>query len=373
MIRILHVFGKLNMGGAETMIMNVYRKIDKNKIQFDFVKHSNEKCEYEEEIIKMGGRIFAVPRYKLYNHFNYIKAWNNLIGEHKEWKIIHCHIRSTASIILKIAQKFGLKTICHSHSTSNGKGIKSLVKKMLQLKIPKYSDYLFACSQESAVWLYGKKMANSNRCIVINNAIDTTKYRYNKQIRKKIRSEFKLEGKIVLGQVGRMEYVKNQEFSLKLLKYILKSNKDYMLLLVGEGSMKKYIVEESKELGIENNVIFLKNRVDVNELMQAMDVYLMPSLWEGLSLALIEAQASCLPCIISDNITAGIIDCDLVKRLPLKADMKEWVDSINNKLKIERIDKSDLLKASKFDIETNVKYLEEFYLSLTGKEVKKCI
>ena len=160
-IRILQVFGGLNLGGAETMIMNYYRNIDRKQIQFDFIIHAKEKQFYEEEIKNMGGQIYRFPKYKLVNHIQYKRKWKKFFAEHSEYNIIHGHMRSTASIYLKIAKKFKLITISHSHSMDNGKGITACVKNYYCKNIVHYSDYCFSCSEEAAIWLFGRNIITS--------------------------------------------------------------------------------------------------------------------------------------------------------------------------------------------------------------------
>ncbi len=365
MIRILHVLGELNTGGAETMVMNLYRNIDRTKIQFDFIVHGNNVGFYEEEIKSLGGKIYRVSKYKVINHGTYVKEWNEFFKSHSEYKIIHSHVRSTASIILKIAKKYDLKTICHSHSTSNGSGLASVVKKILQKSIPKYADYLFACSKESAIWLYSSKLANTDRCYIIKNAIDSEKYRYNLEIRNSVRKKFNLNDKIVLGQVGRLTEVKNHIFTIKLLKELVKENNNYFLLIVGTGPLKDNIKQQLKENDLEDNVLILENRSDVNELLQAMDVYLMPSLWEGIPLALVEAQAASLPCVISENVLGGIIINEKVSKLSLN-NVELWVAKINelvNAYEVRR-DEIDKIVESGFDIKENAEIVSKFYIDL---------
>lgn len=368
-IKVIHVLGKLQMGGAETLVMNIYRNIDRSKIQFDFIVHGDEIGDYEEEILKMGGKIYRVPKYKGYNHFEYKKSWNIFFREHPEYKIIHCHIRSTASIILKIAKKYDLKTISHSHSTSNGTGIKSIIKRFFQKSICKNADFLFACSENSGKWLYGNfwDLKNKN-CILINNAIDSTKYIYNSDIRNKVRNKLKINNKIVLGQVGRLEKVKNHEFSLFILSELLKYNEDFVLLIVGEGSLKNNLLDKVNLLSLNNNVIFLGNRNDVNELMQAMDIFLMPSFWEGLPLSLIEAQASDLPCIVSENISAGILDKNLIKKIDLN-NIDEWINEINGLYLHKRCDNHNLIVNKNFDITKNVEIIESLYTDMERDDI----
>lgn len=363
-IRVLQVLGSLNMGGAETMIMNLYRKIDKKKFQFDFIVHGDDIGVYEEEIKKLGGKIYRMPKYKLYNHFSYKKAWTKFFKTHKEYKIIHGHMRSTASIYLKIAKKYKLVTLSHSHNTSNGRGFSSIVKYLFQLKIRKIADYLLACSYDSAVWLYGKKCASSEKCFIINNAIDVDNFVFNIETRDKIRKQFNLENKFVIGQVGRLATTKNHMFTLDLFKDYLLVNKDAFLMLIGDGPLENEIEGYIKKHNLEDKVIMLKNRSDINELMQAMDLFIMPSIYEGLPLTLVEAQSASLPCVISSNISAGFLIDSLIHKNSLDASKDSWIELIEKNKNEIRCDRRKEISKQGFDIKTNVKWLEKFYYKL---------
>lgn len=364
-IKVLQVLGGLDAGGAETFVMNVYRNIDKENFQFDYVVHDKNKNFYLKEIQKNGSNVFYVPKYRLINHFSYVKAWNKIFKEHPEYKIIHCHIRSTASIILKIAKKFDLVTICHSHSTSNGKGISSFIKKMFQKKITYYADYLLGCSKQANEWLYGKEYLNDS--IVVNNAIDTKKFIYNNNIRNKVRNELKINDKFIIGQVGRLVSVKNQIFSLNLLYEYKKKNSDAFLLIVGSGEMYDNLKNEIEKLNLNDSVLILQDRDDINELLQGMDVFIMPSIYEGLPLSLVEAQAASLPCIISSNVVSGdLIDC-LIKRIRLDDDIKVWIAAIDEAKNNKRTNRMDEIKKSGFDISETVVWFEKFYKKIWKK------
>lgn len=361
-IRVLHYIGSLNTGGSQTMIMEIYRKIDKSLVQFDFVVDRKEELLYSDEIKKLGGKVYIFDEYyKGINHHKYIKQWKDFFKQHKEYKIIHCHVRSVGKIVLKTAKMNGLETIIHSHSTSNGKGIKAIAKRFFQFNICKYSDYFFACSRQSAEWLYGKKKSQSNKCYIINNSIDSSKYKYNPIIRKKLRNELKVENKIVIGQVGRLVYIKNHDFSLKVLMECLKINPNFCLMIVGDGELKSNLLEKINNMGLEKNVLMLGNKTNVNELMQAMDIFIMPSLFEGLPLSLIEAQAASLPCVISNNVIDGILIPDLVKKIELEKSEKKWADLINKEYSKKRKNTSEVIKKNNFDSEINSKWLCNFY------------
>ena len=364
--RVLQVLGKLQTGGAETMIMNYYRNINKKEIQFDFIVHGNEIGTYEEEIKKMGGRIYRLPKYRLYNHLNYKKELNEFFRKHKEYKIIHSHIRSTAAIILKIAKKYGIVTISHSHSTSNGIGPESIIKRILQSKIPKYADYFFACSKESAIWLFGKKNADSAKCIIMNNSIDIDKFIYNENERNKIRSELKIdENKVIIGHIGRFVDAKNHDFILRIADKILKKNKEIIFFLCGDGELKNNIQKKIRKMHIDKNFVIIPPQNDINRYYNAFDLFILPSKYEGLGMVLIEAQINGLKCIASNSIpkSAKILDTTIFKQL----NIKEWCNEIMNlKYKYER--NIDINKFKSYSIKNEVHTLEKFYLSKMNKE-----
>lgn len=365
-IRVLHVVGSLGIGGIQSYLINTFRNIDKEKIQMDFVVHIKSNINYENEIRKMGGKIYYVDdSFRKHNIAKYMKFWKKFYQEHPEYEIVHGHLRSTAIIYLLLAKKYGKITIIHSHSTSNGKGIKSVMRYLMQVPLKYTIDYYFACSKDSAKWLYGNKIANSSNCYIANNAIDSNRYHYSKELRKKIRNELKLNDFIVLGQVGRLVLVKNHLYSLEVLKRCIEmSKKKYMLLIIGEGEERKAIEKKIHELKLEKNVMLLGNRNDVNNLMQAMDILLMPSLYEGLPMTLVEAQAASLHCIISDSITSGIIIKELVSEISLGDSIDKWVISIDRHYSEKRMDRrSEIIRAG-FDVKENTKKLEEFYLTL---------
>lgn len=313
--RILQVVGSLENGGSQAMIMQLYRKIDRSKIQFDFIIFKEDNLFYKDEIEKLGGKIYLLPDYKGYNHFAYKKSWKHFLEQHSEYKIIHTHVRSTASIYLKIAKKKGLITIAHSHSTSSGKGIKAFIKTIFQLRLRVYADYCLGCSQKANVWLYGSKIANSSKAYIFKNSIDLNNFLFDENIRDKIRNEYGI-GKedIVIGHVGRMVPVKNHEFIIDIYQEFYKQHEKSKLLLVGDGNLKEKLENKVESLQLENKVIFTGEKNNVNEIMQAMDLFLMPSFYEGFPVTLVEAQATGLKCLISKNITDDVCLTNLVEK-----------------------------------------------------------
>lgn len=367
--RILHVLGGLNSGGAETMIMNIYRNIDRSEIQFDFVIHTNEKCAYNDEINELGGRIYTVPSYVGKNHFKYKKTWELFFNNHQEYKIIHGHMRSTAAIYLRIAKKHGLITIAHSHSTaSRGNKAQQLVKNIMQFPIRYIADYLFACSDEAGKWLFGKNAIKKDNYKIIKNAIDVETYVFNEARRNEIRKALGIEDKFVVGHVGSFTYPKNHKFLIDVFYQVQMQNKNSILLLVGDGELIPQIEKQINSLGIKDKVIFTGVVPNVNDYMQAMDAFVFPSLFEGLGMAVIEAQAAGLPCIVSDTLPNEVFITDLIEALPLSILTKVWAESIVKSIKYTKKNTINEIKKAGFDIAEEAKEIEDIYKFLSKKE-----
>ena len=360
-IRILHVIGIMNRGGAETMIMNLYRNIDKAKIQFDFVQNCNGPAAFDEEIKQMGGKIFHCPHYNGKNHFQYIKWWKNFFNNHKdEYQIVHGHLGSTAAIYLNIANKFGLHTIAHSHSAFTINNYKDILYKLLSYPTRYIADFFFGCSLNAGISRYGKKVIESKNFKVLNNAIDLNQFAYNKQIREKIRNELKVTNEFVIGHVGRMDDNKNQIFLLNLIKK-KKNQYSVKLVLVGTGINYDKLVKQTNEMELENDVLFLGIRSDVNELLQAMDCFVFPSFYEGLPVTLIETQAVSLPSVISDTITDEVILTNIVTKTSLDAPLQDWIAEIIKYFDYDR-SYSFINDLNAYDVKLTSKWMEEFYI-----------
>lgn len=368
-IRVLHCFGRMDRGGAETYIMNIYRKINRKKVQFDFVVHTNDICAYDDEILSLGGNIYRVPRYKGINMIEYIQAWKNLFNTHNDkWKIIHAHMFTTATIYLKIAKKHGLVTIVHSHSTAAGFGLLSKVKSLVQYPVRYIADYLFACSQSAGEWLYGEKHITNERFRVLNNAIDSKAFSFNLEKRYHKRTEMEIDKKFVIGHIGRFIETKNHEFIVDIFYDVVKKEKDSMLLLVGDGKMRSQIEEKVKKMNLSNNVIFAGIRSDIPDLLQVMDVLIFPSIYEGLPVTLIEAQASGLKIFASDVITNEVAITNNIEFMSLNSSAEVWADRIMEyRDGYERKDTSQEIIAAGYDVKNNAQELEQFYLSILSE------
>ncbi len=362
-IRILHVIGRMNYGGAEVMIMNLYRHIDREKVQFDFVENWSERADFDDEIENLGGKIFRCPHYNVKNHFEYKKWWNNFFVEHQnEYKIIHGHLGSTAAIYLKIANQNNAYTIAHSHNT-NGKDLKSYIYRVFSYPTRFIADYFFACSVDAGRARFGEKIIhNAEKFHVLNNAIETNKYAYNAEKRKLMRNRYNIADKIVVGNIGRFVKQKNHVFIIDIFEKIYEKNNNSVLLLVGDGELRKKIEEKVKKRKLEKVVFFMGSQENVCDYLQAMDVFVLPSLFEGLGIVAVEAQCSGMPCVISDKVSRECIVTSnhvSICKLTEKADV--WAEKILSLINSKRSDSTIEVKKNGYDIGTTAKWISDFY------------
>lgn len=360
-IRVLHVVGSMNRGGTENMIMNLYRSIDRTKVQFDFVENDGSEAAFDKEIEDLGGRIFRCPRYNALNHFFYVKWWKVFFEKNKgEYSVVHGHIGSTAAMYLKIAKQYGLYTIAHSHSAGKG----SLAYRVFSYPTRNIANYFFACSKKAAIVRYGNKIGlDESKCEVLNNAIDTALFSYNEEIRLKKRSELGLsDSNFVIGHVGRFSKEKNHVFLIDIFKKIHELNNEAKLLLVGDGHLIDDIKNYAKEKGLDNDVIYAGSQAVVSDYYQAMDAFVFPSIYEGLGVAVIEAQASGLPCYVSDSVPNEVAITDLVVFCSLSSNAETWSNIIlSNKKTYCREDMNVHIKNAGYDVRETSEYLMQFY------------
>ena len=357
-IRVLQVVTHMNRGGLETMLMNYYRHIDRSKVQFDFLVHRFERAAYDDEIEALGGRIYRLPRLVPWG-IGYNRALNNFFKEHTEYRIVHVHQDCLSAVILRAAKKHGIPVrIAHSHNANQDKDIKYIIKLFYKRFIPQYATELFACGQQAGVWMFGRKDFR-----ILNNAIDVDCYRYDAHKREEIRKELDIgPNAFVIGHVGRFSKQKNHTFLLDVFAEILKKSPEARLLLVGDGELRRDIEEKAQALNIERATIFTGVRSDVSALMQAMDVFLFPSLYEGLGIVIVEAQAAGLPCVISSSIPA---DCELTEqiyRCSLNGPIEDWGETVFGCRSLEKKDYRALIAESGYDIRENALWLQKFYL-----------
>ena len=365
-IRVLHVIGIMNRGGAETMIMNLYRHIDRSKVQFDFVENSSEPAVFDEEILSLGGRIFRCPHYNGKNHFTYVKWWNDFFKAHpKEYPIVHGHLGSTASIYLSVAKKYGAYAIAHSHSSGTDHSLHANLYQIMSYNTRNVADYFFACSEAAGKERFGSKVVSGDHYAVLNNAIDVNRFSYNPSVRNAVRDELGIgQIQLVVGHIGRYTKEKNHEFILKIFSELKKMDSNARLLMVGDGTLRTHIMQMAEQASLSSDVIFTGVRSDVERLVQAMDVFVLPSLYEGLPVTMVEAQTAGLPCIISDKVPSECILTEgLVDIMTLSASPEAWAEKILAKRAIPRTDRRAEIAAHGFDITTEAVKLQEFYLN----------
>lgn len=368
MIHVLQVFHGMNCGGAETMIMNLYRHIDRSKIQFDFLVHTTKKCFFDEEIRQLGGKIYCVPYYKITNGKQYKKALDDFFKAHPEIKIVHGHLGSCAHIYLQKAKEHGCYAIAHSHNTKpKGFSLKNCLYRLFTYKTRKVADYFFGCSVAAAEYRFGEKIAHSNKCGVLKNAIDVNKFAYSDLCRNEIREEYNLGSKFVIGHVGRFNTQKNHTFLIDIFKAIHDKRPDSVLMLVGVGDLMPTIKQKVDSLGLNDSVIFAGLRSDVHKMMSAFDVFLFPSLYEGLPVTLVESQTAGLPVVCSDVITKEVVVTDFVVMCSLSWNAEKWADCVLKKEGYARNLNVELsITSAGYDIRESSRGLMSFYLEKYG-------
>lgn len=359
MIRVLQCVNIMDRAGLETMLMNYYRNIDRTQIQFDFLTHREECGAYDIEIEILGGKLYHAPRLYPQNYPAYFKWMKDFFLEHPEYEIVHSHIDAMSYLPLLAAKKAGVPVrIAHSHNTKIPKDFKFLLKQYFRYRINSVCNYRLACGQEAGKHLFGNKPFD-----VIPNAIEAEKFYYNEEIRKLKRNELCLKDSFVIGNVGRFSSQKNHKFLIEIFKEILKLKPNSILLLIGEGELRNKIKNQVERSGINSNVRFLGNRSDVYELYQAMDVFVMPSLFEGLPVVGIEAQFAKLPCVFSDKVTREVQFIENCSFVGLDKSATYWAKRIVDIDNIKRMFDNNLFN-SKYNIKNSNVLLTKYYLDL---------
>jgi glycosyltransferase involved in cell wall biosynthesis len=369
MIRILHVIGSLHIGGSQSFVVNLERHVDSNRFAFDYVVFPEDRSGFYKEVMAMGSRIFVCPRYVILNHFSFLKWWERFFKNHPEYSIVHGHVRSTAALYLKIAKKFGCSTIVHSHSVSDGKGIKAFLERMYEIQIPFVSDFFFACSREAGLWLFGDKIVGGDRFFVVPNGIDVNSFGLSLATRANVRKELGIPvSSFVLGNVGRFAKVKNHSFLLDVFFQFLKIDSSGMLLLVGDGNLRSDIENKARKMGLTNRIIFVGSTDSPAKFYQAMDYFIFPSFWEGFGTAALEAQASGLPCLVSSSCSKAVLCSKKAYSLDLSCGADKWAAFISetrlpNRQAVDEIDKKAI---AFYDVSSSVNIISGVYSRLEG-------
>ncbi|PGZ75804.1 glycosyltransferase family 1 protein [Bacillus sp. AFS029637] len=377
-IRVLHIVSAMNRGGAETLLMNIYRNIDKSQVQFDFVSHRTEKCDYDEEIALLGGKIYRIPSLGQVGPFAYIKELTKIMSDNR-YVAVHAHTDYQGGFVAVAAKKAGIKKrICHSHSNNwpQGSGVAARVTLKILRSIIKYAgtDYC-ACSSEAARFLFGEKMLHHNKVELIKNGIDIKQF-IDVEIEEisSVRKELCIpDAAKLIGHIGRFSESKNHIFILQVLKEILKKDTNFIAILAGDGPLKASIELKAKELGIYENIRFLGVRNDIPIIMNIIDVFVFPSLFEGFGIVTLEAQCAGVPCVVADTIPKNTdMGLGIVSFVGLDEKIEIWSTEIYKALLKERPEKAIIINnISKLGFDINNSILE--WLTLYGIECKESI
>lgn len=367
-IRILQIMGKVGSGGVESVIMNYYRHINKEKVQFDFVVHKDAEKAYVNEIHSLGGVVYEVTPYSeniikfTYEIYKIVKVGN--------YNIVHSNLNSLSFFPLIAAYFAGAKVrILHNHTMANkSEGIRSWIKCTLRPFAKIFANQYWACGKDAAEWIYGKKSISRNEVTIVNNAIDLNKFAFNMNLRNKLRSELKVEDCLVIGHVGRFVATKNHSLLIEIFNKLVNIKDDSRLLLIGDGPLVKPIMNKVNALGLMDKILFLGERRDVADLYNAMDIFVLPSLYEGLPVVGVEVQANSLPSLMSNSITKEIKYSNIVFFVDIASEIENWVEKIIDisRKKVRKCNYESNI--SKFDINKQCEKLEQVYITLKNRD-----
>lgn len=374
-LRVLHILDELNTGGAEKIVVSYFCNIDRSKQEWEFViteyDDKHKRGVLEDLVEELGGKIYRVPR-KRKNYLANVKAVDRII-KHGKFDIVHSHLDELSALYILSAKRYGVPVrICHSHLSGADRGLcVELLCKLLKPILNKVTTDMFACGRDAAISLWGKENVLNQRVYILNNAIDTAQFSYSESIRKQKRAELGLGTETVYGTVGRMSYQKNSEFIVQIYNQIRNHKKNCKFLFVGVGEREESVKELAKEYGL-SDMLFLESRNDVNQLMMAMDVFLLPSRFEGLPIVLVEAQCAGLTCFVSDAVTKEIHVNPNVYYYRLDKGPDEWARFIidHENSEFDRKDGMDSIVKAGYQIATEAKKLENYYMRAVEK---KCI
>jgi glycosyltransferase involved in cell wall biosynthesis len=351
----------MNRAGLESRLMDIYRNIDRSRVQFDFYTYRKETGSFDDEIKAMGGKVYYNDSLDLRRLHRISGRFKLFLLEHTEYKIVHCHLNQWCGLVLKGAKQANVPVrIAHSRTSLQKFTVRNFIKNLVKLSTNRYATHYFAVSRKAGEWLFGEKMVNSGKVKIWPNAIDCKKFIYNPQKREEMRKMLGLGNELTLIHVGNLRPEKNHVFLFQIFKRVLDEQPSAKLILVGRDMMNGTIQLLAKEIGIEQSVQFLGSRSNVADLLQAGDVFVFPSLYEGFPGAVLEAEAAGLPCIISNTVTDEVCITDNVKQLPL-GDIQPWVREIMKAVQCQRKDTTIQIYSEGYDITNLTEKLTRFY------------
>lgn len=366
MIRVLHSVSNMDRAGIETMLMNYYRHMDRDKIQFDFLCNKKKPGAYDEEIKSMGGRIFRTPGLNPLKYIKYLGYMKKIFVKYPDYKIIEAHNGALGVYALHAAKVNRIPVrIFHAHGASITKDWKLPIKLVCKAMLPLNMTHHFSCGIEAARCYFGNRVVNDGDYELIPNAIEVEKFIFNPKIRDEMRKMYKLDEKHVIGHVGRFMTQKNHAFLLDIFAKIASRDEKAMLVLLGDGELFEEIQKKADGLGIKERIIFAGNVGNVNEWYNVFDVFVLPSVWEGLPVVGVEAQANDLPCVFSDSITREIGLTDKVQFISLDASASDWANKIIHSMQMkERRDNKKLITDNHYNISYEAQKLQHRYIEL---------
>jgi len=360
----------MDRAGIETMLMNYYRHMDRTKIQFDFLCNKKKPGAYDNEIRALGGRIYRTPGLNPVKYPQYLRYMRELFLREPGYKIVEGHNGMFAVYALHAAKVNGIPVrIAHSHNASLGLDWKLPLKLVCRRLLPEALTLRFSCGKAAAECMYGKTIVSEGGYELIPNAIETERFLFDSEIRSRLRAEYGLEDKHVVGHIGRFVLQKNHTFLLKVFSKLAESDDKARLVLLGDGARLERMKYKAAQLGIAEKVMFIGNVANANEWYQAFDCFVLTSLWEGLPVVGIEAQAADLPCVFSDRITREAALSGEVEFLSVKAPVERWTDALERAMsRTERKDNGKLIRDSGYDAALAAVKLQSRYLALAGEE-----
>lgn len=369
-LRVLHVIGAMDRGGAETLVMNLYRNMDRNKIQFDFLVNDMDGRDYDEEIQELGGRLYQIPRYNALNYFSYKKACNSFFKSHP-YPVVHGHIGLPASIYLKEAHETGAFCIAHSHAQNFPISPSELVFRACAYPTRFVADYFIACSEQAGIDRYGKSIPSSSAFHILKNGIDLNRAKFNEKSRKEIREELGVAcEEAVFGHIGRLTHIKNHLFLIDVFHQVTQLLPTAHLVLAGRGDDEKNIRNKVRDLNLQDRVHFLGVRSDIPQILSAIDVFVFPSIREGLPVAVVEAQSSGARCLISTGVPELARISEQTVFEPLSSGIDTWartaVELYRNPLESRSTAILDARNAG-FDVHDSASWLCDLYLNHSNR------
>ncbi len=369
-IRVLAVVYRLKPGGLENRLMDILRNIDTSRVIIDVFTHQIEPGDYDGEVRQLGGRVYYNPRLTVRNIFWYVRYFRDFLKNHPEYRIVHAHQDAWCSVFCKGAYLAGVPVrIAHSRTAISSNTLGYMVKNIIKLPTRKYANHYFAVSKKAGMWLYGRHLFASGKVKVWPNAIEAVKYYYNEKTRERVRMENGWNNRYVVMHVGNFTYPKNHPFILNVFREVRARDKDAILVLVGDGD-RSTIDDYINTHDMTDSVQLMGTRYDVNELLQGADVFLFPSIFEGMPGAMIEAQAAGVPCVLSDTISEEVCIVPCLKVLSLSAGINTWAGNVLEYKTYERTDTRRYVEEKGFDVRATADKLCSFYEDVYEKEVK---